>query len=74
MLVKKNGSLLLDGGNRPVPSSSNVSILGNSSLHQFVSGDYIELVVYQSSGGNLVLFGESQALYVAAYFSIFKVG
>jgi hypothetical protein len=73
MLIRKNGTTLLDGGNRPVPSSSAVSILGNSSMHQFVANDYIELLVYQNSGGNLTLYGESTALYVAAYLSILKV-
>lgn len=73
MLLRKNGTLLLTGGNRPVPSSSAASLIGGSSIQSLTAGDYIELFVYQNSGSSLIIYGLSITLYVAANMCILKI-
>lgn len=71
--LRKNG----DGNHRTAQqhiAGSVDLVFGNSTIWQLVDGDYVEAVVYQTSGGNLNLVGDNVNQEGASSFWIYRVG
>jgi hypothetical protein len=51
--LRVNGTTFIDYRNEPTPSATQPTIFGLGTQYRLLAGDYVEVTVYQNSGGNL---------------------